>query len=103
MSKAPEKMETEHARPQLQLDDSRAVATYANFCRVTGTPEEMIIDFGLNPQPLGASAAPVTVEQRIVLNFYTAKRLYHALGLTLQRHEAAFGALEVDINKRLVK
>ena len=39
-------------RPQLQVDDSKAIATYANFCRVTGTPEELIVDFGLNPQPM---------------------------------------------------
>ena len=65
-------------RSQLQVDDSKVVASYANFCRVTGTPEELI-----------------------VVNFYTAKRLYHALGMTLQRHEAAFGPLEVDVNKRV--
>ena len=41
----PETNEQE-ARPQLQVDDSQVVATYANFCRVTGTPEELIVDFG---------------------------------------------------------
>ncbi len=88
-------------RPQLQVDDSKAVATYANFCRVTGTPEELIVDFGLNPQPMGVPTEPIPVQQRIVVNFYTAKRLYQALGLTLQRHEKAFGILEVDGNKRV--
>ena len=38
---------------QVEIDDSKAMALYANFCRVTGTPEELIIDFGLNPQPFG--------------------------------------------------
>ena len=28
-------------RPQLQVDDKNVVATYANFCRVMGTPEEL--------------------------------------------------------------
>ena len=88
------------ARPQLQIDDSGVVATYANFCRVSGTPEELIVDFGLNPQPMGVPTEPIPVSQRIVVNFYTAKRLYHALGMTIQRHEAAFGPLEVDVNKR---
>ena len=94
-------MAQENARPQLQVDDSHAVASYANFCRVTGTPEELIVDFGLNPQPMGVPTEPIPVSQRIVVNFYTAKRLYHALGMTLQRHEAAFGPLEVDVNKRV--
>ncbi len=89
------------ARPQVQIDDSNVVATYANFCRVTGTPEELIVDFGLNPQPMGVPTGAIPVNQRIVVNFYTAKRLYHALGMTLQRHEAAFGPLEVDVNKRV--
>lgn len=89
------------ARPQLKIDDTKTVATYANFCRVTGTPEELIVDFGLNPQPMGVPTEPIPVSQRIVVNFYTAKRLYHALGMTLQRHEQAFGPLEVDVNKRV--
>jgi hypothetical protein len=87
---------------QIQVDDTRAVALYSNFCRVTGTPEELIIDFGLNPQPFGIPSEPVAIGQRIVTNFYTAKRLWHALGLTLQRHEAAFGVLETDVQKRVV-
>ncbi|MBR5711031.1 MAG: DUF3467 domain-containing protein, partial [Thermoguttaceae bacterium] len=41
------------AAPQVQINDDKAVTSYANFCRVTGTPEELIIDFGLNPQPIG--------------------------------------------------
>lgn len=98
---APAEQQQPAARPQLQVDDKNVVATYANFCRVTGTPEELIVDFGLNPQPMGVPTEPIPVNQRIVVNFYTAKRLYHALGMTLQRHEAAFGPLEVDVNKRV--
>jgi hypothetical protein len=91
------------ARPQqVKVDDSKLIAMYANFCRVTGTPEELIIDFGLNPQPFGVPTEPVAVNQRIVTNFYTAKRMLHALQLTLQRHEAAFGVLETDVQKRVV-
>jgi len=89
-------------RQQVQIDDSKAYAAYANFCRVTGTPEELIVDFGLNPQPFGVPTEPVKVSQRIVTNYYTAKRMLHALQLTLQRHEAAFGVLETDVQKRVL-
>lgn len=89
-------------RQQVKMDDSRAVAAYANFCRVTGTPEELIIDFGLNPQPFGVPSEPVLISQRIITNFYTAKRLLHALQLSVQRHEAAFGVLETDVQKRVI-
>ncbi len=88
-------------RIQVEIDDSKVMATYANFCRVTGTPEEMIIDFGLNPQPFGLPSHPIPVNQRIITNFYTAKRMLHALQLTIQRHEATFGVLETDVQKRV--
>lgn len=87
--------------PALQIDDSQMVALYANFCRVTGTPEELIIDFGLNPQPFGVPTSPIKVTQRIVTNFFTAKRMLYALQMSIQRHEAAFGVLETDIQKRV--
>jgi len=88
-------------RVQIEIDDSHTVANYANFCRVTGTPEEMIIDFGLNPQPIGVPTQPIPVTQRIITNFFTAKRMLHALQMTIQRHEATFGVLEIDVQKRV--
>ena len=84
------------------VNDNDAVCAYANFCRVTGSPEELIIDFGLNAQPMGSTEQPVDVSQRIVLNFYTAKRLLHALHVSVQRHEKVFGNIETDIQKRVV-
>ena len=65
-------------RQQVQIDDTKALASYANFCRVTGTPEELIIDFGLNPQPFGIPTQPIPITQRLITNFYTAKRMLHA-------------------------
>ncbi len=87
----------------VEVDDSHATATYANFCRVTGTPEELIIDFGLNSQPFGPPTAPIPVTQRIITNFYTAKRLLQVLQVSVQRHEQAFGVLETDVQKRAVR
>ncbi len=88
-------------RVQVEIDDSDVMATYANFCRVTGTPEELIVDFGVNPQPFGVPTQPIPVKQRIITNFFTAKRMLHALQLTVQRHEATFGVLETDVQKRV--
>jgi hypothetical protein len=93
----------QQARAQIHIDDSKVVALYANFCRVTGTPEELILDFGLNPQPFGIPAEPIAVTQRIITNFYTAKRMLAALSMTIQRHEATFGVLETDVQKRVTR
>ena len=75
---------------QVQVDDADAVCSYANFCRVTGSPEELIIDFGLNSQPMGVPTEPIGIKQRIIVNFFTAKRLLAALHMSVQRHEQAF-------------
>jgi hypothetical protein len=104
-----EAAEAQQAQPQAQqqqmvqveVDDTHISASYANFCRVTGSPEELIIDFGLNPQPVGVPKSPITVSQRVIVNYFTAKRLLHALSLSVQRHEAVFGVLETDIQKRV--
>jgi hypothetical protein len=86
---------------QIQVDDSKAVPMYTNFCRVTGTPEEVIIDLGLNPQPFGVPTVPIAITQRIVTNFFTAKRMLQALMITIQRHEATFGVIETDVQRRV--
>jgi hypothetical protein len=45
----------------------------------------------------------VAVTRRIVLSFYTAKRLLNAITMSVQRHEANFGRLETDVRSRLLK
>lgn len=85
---------------EVVVDDSAALPTYSNFCRVTATPEEVILDFGLNPQPFAPGRQDVKSSQRIVLNFFTAKRLLTALAMTVQRHEGTFGSVEIDVRRR---
>ncbi len=92
---------SEPVTQQVRLDDSEVSAIYANFCRISGTPEELILDFALNNQPSGSMPEVLKLDQRVIMNFYTAKRLLGALHMAVQRHEATFGALETDIRKRV--
>ena len=85
---------------EIRVDDSQVTATYANFCRVNSTPEEVILDLGLNPNSPG-NEQTVKVSQRIIVNHFTAKRLVMALQMAIAQHERSFGALEVDVRKRL--
>jgi hypothetical protein len=85
---------------EVVVDDTGTLPTYANFCRVTATPEEMLLDFGLNSQPFAPGRQDVKASQRVVLNFFTAKRLLSALGMTIQRHEQTFGSIELDVRRR---
>jgi Protein of unknown function (DUF3467) len=86
---------------EVVVDDTGARPMYANFCRVTATPEEVILDFGLNPQPFTAGGQIVKANHRIVMNAYTTKRLLAAIAMTIQRHEQTFGTIEVDVNRRV--
>ena len=86
---------------QVQINDTDTESAYANFCRISGTPEELLIDFGLNPQPVGTPTHPIVVDQRIVTSWHTAKRLLSALQMTVARHEAVFGVLETDVQRRI--
>jgi hypothetical protein len=87
---------------QFAVDTAALSTAYANFCRVTGTPEELVLDFGLNTQ-MGPQqqSEPVKLTHRLVINFFTAKRLLGALHMAVQQHESVYGVLEVDIQKRI--
>jgi hypothetical protein len=74
---------------------------YSNFVSLSGAPEEIIFDFGLNTDPTGQSSSPVKLSHRLVLNYYTAKRLAVALQACLARHEAVFGVVDTDIARRI--
>jgi hypothetical protein len=91
------------APPQVQftVDTANMASAYTNWYRVTGTPEELILDFGLNPQMGQMPTEPIKLTNRVVMNFWTAKRLLSALTFAVQRHESFFGVLEVDVQKRV--
>lgn len=89
------------AAPQFSVDTTTLSAAYANFCRVTGTPEELVLDFGLNTQMTPVPAEPVKLTHRLVMNYFTAKRLLGALHMAVQQHENMYGVLETDIQKRV--
>ena len=85
----------------VEVDDGKSTAQYANFCRLSGTPEELLMDFGLNSHPTGTTTQKAMVTQRVVTGWHTAKRLVHVLQQTVERHEAVFGVLETDAQKRV--
>ncbi|MGD0651870.1 MAG: DUF3467 domain-containing protein [Verrucomicrobiia bacterium] len=86
---------------KLHYDES-AHATYSNLCRVTGTPEEVIMDFALNPNAFGPAVdEPMKIDHRIVMGYEAAKRTALVLLETVRRHEERFGEIELDPRRRL--
>jgi len=82
--------------------DESSHATYSNLCRVTGTPEEVMMDFALNPNAFGRVVdESVKIDHRIVMSYEAAKRTAFVLLETIRRHEERFGTVELDPRKRL--
>lgn len=89
----------------IAFDDREANTRYANYCRLTSTPEELILDLGLDqngPATADLSGQQILVTQRIVLGWHAAKRLLELLQLTVERHEATFGVLETNVHNRVL-
>src|SRR5580692_10825326 len=87
--------------PEFAMDSTTLSTVYTNFCHVTFTPEELILDFGLNTQTQPTPEQPIKLTHRIVMNFYTAKRLMNGLHFAVSRFEGMFGPLELDFQKRV--
>ncbi len=87
---------------QVRIDDAEMANVYVNFFRVTGNPDEVLLDLGMYSQvntPTGPE--PIELSHRTIMNFVTAKKLAEVMRVVVARHEQAFGAVEVDPNRRL--
>lgn len=93
---------------RLRLDEHSMTTTYANAFRTNGTAEEVMLDFGVNlmNQAGAQQTQPEIVFQinnRVIMNYYSAKRLALTLGQLIRRHEEQFGELQLDVSKRQKK
>ena len=87
---------------QVAINDAEMASVYVNFFRVTGNPDEVLLDLGMYSQVMGPGGPePIELTHRLVMNFVTAKKLAEVLRVVVARHEQAFGAVEVDPNRRL--
>lgn len=99
------KAQTGQQQIQLLINEDKMETSYANAFRTNGTAEEVMIDFGMNTVTQAAQAAAPTqvlfqLTDRIVLNYFSAKRLAITLTQMIRRHEQQFGELELDVAKR---
>lgn len=100
--------QTGQRQVRLRIDQRDVKTTYANGFRTQFTAEEVIIDFGVNlveqaatPQKGDNSINCVfSVGDRVVMNYYSAKRLAISLGQQIRRYEEQFGPLELNVAKR---
>ena len=90
---------------RVRMDQRDVRTSYANAFNTHGLVNEVILDFGLNmpvpPQPDQPPEIMLQITDRIILNYYSAKRLALTLGQLVRRHEERFGELELDDSKRV--
>ena len=91
---------------RVRMDQRDVKTSYANAFNTHGLINEVILDFGLNvpvpPQPDQPPEIMLQITDRIILNYYSVKRLVLTLGQLVRRHEERFGELELDDSKRVV-
>ncbi len=99
--------QTGKRQARLRIDERNMNSSYANAFRTNGTAEEVMLDFGLNVVNPPAQQKPkdqpeiiFQINERVILNYYTAKRLAITLSQLIRRHEDQFGELELDVAKR---
>lgn len=88
--------------PSPSIDTSRLSVTYANVCRIAQTPNELLLDFGMNPNFFGTILPEETLrlETRVIMSHDAAKRLCLHLMASIQQFETRYGVIELDVAKR---
>ncbi len=93
-------------RVNLKIDQAGVETTYINSFKHHPTPEEFMLDLGINRlEPTGGGDPPVevhfNVNTRLVMNYHTAKRLAIAVAGVVKKYEERFGELELDARRRI--
>ena len=103
--------QTGQRQVRLRIDESGMNTAYTNAYRTQTTAEEVIVDFGMNlmsparqGQPEDASQPQgeilFKVNDRLVMNYHTAKRLAMTMGQIVRQYEQRFGELKLNANER---
>ena len=108
----PEKTIEEQGRDQtgqkkirVRIDERNLQTSYVSGFRPTMTAEEVMLDFGLKLiRPAGDKEQPhelvFQANNRVIMSYYSAKRLAVALAQIVRRFEQQFGGIELNAAKR---
>ena len=96
---------------RLRVNQQNMTTAYTNAFRSNATADEVIVDIGLNQvvpaNQAGGQQSDVDAEiifdvnNRVVMNYYTAKRLAITLGQIVRQHEEKFGELKLNVADRV--
>ena len=84
-------------QPKVNVNDAQMTTTYANAFRQHATQHEVIVDLGVNvaaKDQSGQVQMQLNIDNRVVMNYATAKRLAGMLVQVVQAHEKQFGEIK---------
>ncbi|MEM6505700.1 MAG: DUF3467 domain-containing protein [Planctomycetota bacterium] len=85
-------------QPSVKVNDANMTTTYANAFRQHANQHEVIVDLGVNVAakgPSGQVEMQLNIDNRLVMNHVTAKRMAGMLAQIVQAHEKQFGEIKV--------
>ncbi len=98
--------QTGQQQVRLRVDEREMSTSYSNAFRTNGSADEVMLDFGLNViMPVQEGQQPeilFKINDRVILNYYSAKRLAITLSQLIRRHEEQFGELKLNAADRRV-
>jgi hypothetical protein len=99
--------QTGNQKVRLRVDQRDMETCYANSFRPIASTEEILLDFGINqaqPSQTEGTAAEIVfdVDSRVIMNYYTAKRLAMSLTQIVNQYEGQFGELKLNAADRRI-
>ena len=80
---------------QIKLNTTNLKSSYCNMCNANTTREEVVLNFGVNQNwDRGQRGLEVSLEHRIILSPFAAKRLAQMLNKLIGEYETHYGKLE---------
>ena len=101
--------QTGQRQVRLRIDEREMRSSYTNAFRTNTTAEEVVVDFGMNLMtPVQGEQASqgqggeilFKINDRIIMNYYTAKRLAMTMSQIVRQYEQRFGELKLNANER---
>jgi hypothetical protein len=78
----------------VKLNATNLKSTYCNMCNANTTREEVVLNFGVNQNwDRGQDNLEVSLEHRIILSPFAAKRLASMLTKLVSDYESRYGVL----------
>lgn len=82
-------------QPQMKINASNLKSTYCNMCNANSTREEVVLNFGVNQNwDRGQDSLDVSMEHRVILSPFAAKRLAQMLNKLIEEYETRYGTLQ---------